>query len=131
MFEPGRDSGDHVQRYLVLELEDIGRIAVVTFGPDMGTGFTIDQLSGDAHATARLADAAFQYVAHTEFTSDLLDVDGFALVSEARIAGDDEQRLEARQCGDDVLNESVDKVLLLRVATHVLKRQHRNRRLVR
>ena len=49
----------------------------------MATGRSIDQLAGDPHPLARLADAALKDVAHAEFTSDLLDVDGPALVGEA------------------------------------------------
>ena len=53
-----------------------------------------------------------------------------ALVGEARIAGDHEQRLEARQRGDDVLDHAVGEILLLGIAAHVLERQHGDGRLV-
>ena len=58
---------------------------------------SVDQLAGDAHAVAGLAHAAFEHVAHAKLAADLPDVERLALVGEARIAGDDEQRLEARQ----------------------------------
>ena len=72
----------------------------------------------------------FQDVAHPEFAPDLAHVDGLALVDEARIARDHEQPLDPRQSGDDVLDHPVGEIVLLRVAAHVLKRQHRDRRLV-
>ena len=96
----------------------------------MPSGRGLDQLAGDANAIAGLPDAAFQHITHAEFASDLLDIDGFALVGEARIAGDHEQRLEARQRGDDVLDHAVGEILLLGIAAHVLERQHRDRGLV-
>ena len=93
-------------------------------------GLGLDQLGGDAQAIASLAHAAFQDIAHAEFASHLPDVDGLALVDEARIAGDDEQPFDARQPGDDVLDHAVGEIFLLRVAAHVLERQHGDRRLV-
>ena len=74
--------------------------------------------------------AAFQHVAHAEFAPDLPDVDRPALVGERGIARDHEQRLEARQRGDDVLHHAVGKIFLLGIAAHVLERQHRDRRFV-
>ena len=49
----------------------------------MGAGRGIDELAGDAHPVRRLADAAFQHIAHAQLAADLLDVDGLALVGEA------------------------------------------------
>src|SRR5262249_9163180 len=37
---------------------------------------------------------------------------------------------DTRECGDDLLDHTVGEVLLLRVAAHVLERQHRDGRLV-
>ena len=96
----------------------------------MRAGRGLDQLAGDAHPVAGLAHAAFEHVAHAELAADLLDVDGLALVGEGRIARDHEQRLEARQRGDDVLDHAVGEIFLLGIAAHVLERQHRDRRLV-
>ena len=55
---------------------------------------------------------------------------GCSLVSKSGVAGDDKQRLEMRQGGDDVLYDPISKVLLLWIARHVLEGQHGNRRLV-
>ena len=79
-------------RYLVLQLEDVVEHTVKAVGPDMRAGRCIDQLPGDAHAVARLAQAAFEHIADTEVMPDLLHIDGATLVGEAGIAGDDEQR---------------------------------------
>ena len=48
-----------------------------------------------------------------------------------RIAGDDEQPLDAGQAGDDVFDHAVDEIVLLGISAHVLERQHRDRRPVR
>jgi Mrp family chromosome partitioning ATPase len=46
------------------------------------------------------------------------------------LRGDDEQLAEARELSDDVLGQAAGQALLLGVAREVLKRQHRDRRLV-
>ena len=76
------------------------------------------------------ADATFQDVTNAQLATDLPDVRRFALVGEGRVARDDEQRFEARQRRDDVLDDAVGEVLLLGIAAHVLERQHRDGRLV-
>src|SRR5215472_18700531 len=47
------------------------------------------------------------------------------------ILGDDEEPAYAAQRGDDLVDHAVGEILLLRVAAHIGKRQHSNRRLVR
>src|SRR6476660_4230872 len=96
----------------------------------MGTGRGVDELSGNPHATARLADAAFEHITHTKLASYLLDIDGFPLVSEARIARDNEQPLEPRQRCDDLFDHPIREKLLLRVSAQVMERQHRDGGLV-
>lgn len=59
----------------------------------MSANVGLDELAGDAHAIARLANAAFEDVAHAELASYPLDLDRLAFVGEARVAGDDEERL--------------------------------------
>ena len=109
---------------LSCKVENIVQRAVKSIRPQMGTRRGVDELSGDPHATTRLADAAFEHIAHAKLASNLLDVDGLALVGEARIAGDNEKRVEPRKRGDDVLDHAVGEIFLLRVAAHVLERQH-------
>src|SRR6185312_15997217 len=85
----------------------------------------IDQLPGYSDPCSRLADAAFEHITNAQLLADLLDVDRLTFEGKARVARDDEQRLEARQCCDDVLDDSVREVLLLGIARHILERQHR------
>ena len=88
----------------------------------MGSGRGIDELSSDADAVTALTNATLQEVAHTQFSPDLSDVNGPALVLEARVAGDNEQVREMRQLGDDVIRDAVGEVFLLGVAAHIRER---------
>src|SRR3954447_6558567 len=84
----------------------------------------IDQLPCDANFPRRLAHRPLEDVADAEPSPDFLDIDRSALEGEARIASDHEQRLKARQRGDDFFDDAVGKVFLLRITTYVLERQH-------
>src|SRR5262249_46918018 len=83
------------ERHLVLEGEDIVKRAIVSFGPEMGTGFRLDELTGDAHSVGTFTNAAFQHVTDAEFAADLLYIDHSTLVDEARVPRDDEQPFDA------------------------------------
>src|SRR6478672_5902941 len=93
-FHRRRDRPDNALSHLVLQIEDVAETAIKPISPKMCSSSGIDQLSRDAHSVCRLANAAFQHVAHPKLTPDLLHIDGAPLVNEARVAGDDEQRLE-------------------------------------
>src|ERR1700747_1182492 len=93
-----------------------------------GAGFY--KLAGDTYPVSRLTHAALEDIAHTKFATDLPDVDRLSLIDEGRIAGDDEEFTKPRQRCDDVLDHSISKILLLRVASHVLKWQDGDGRLV-
>ena len=124
------DGADDTLGEPVLQVEDVLHLGVEAVGPDVSTGLCLDQLADDANVRADSTDAALEHVAHAEFAPDLLHVHGPALVGEAGTARDDEEGPHARQRGDDVVDHPVGEVLLLRVATEVLERQHRQRRLV-
>ena len=74
------------------------------------------------------AHAALDHVADAEFLGDLLQVDGLALVDERGIARDHEEPAQLGQRGDDVFADAVGKILLRRIAAHVVERQHGNGR---
>src|SRR5258707_4217711 len=69
--------------------------------------------------------------AHPKLAPDLLHIDGAPLVCEARIAGDDEQRLETRQRRDDVIDHSISKVVLFGITAHVGEWQNSDGGLIR
>jgi hypothetical protein len=73
-----------------------------------------------------LRTRAFEHIAHAQFARHLLHIDRTPFVGEARITRDDKQPADARQRRDDLLDHTVGEIFLFRVATHILKRQHRD-----
>jgi hypothetical protein len=90
-------------------------------------GNRVDELRADAQPIAAAADAAFEHVPHTELTGDLGDVDGAGPVGKGGVSGDDEQPPDPRQTCDQILGETVDEIVLIAIAAHVLKRQDSDR----
>src|SRR4029078_3939338 len=86
----------------------------------------VDKLPRNPHARACFADAAFEDVTNPQFLPNLLHIHGSALVCEARIAGDYETTPETRQSRNDFFDHPIREVLLLAVATQVLKWQDGN-----
>src|ERR1700685_4483424 len=109
------DRADDVQGDFVLESKNIIERAIVFFGPNMNAGFGLDQLAGNAHARSRFTHAAFEHISNAEFVTYPVHADRLTFVNEAGIACDDEKPLYTREAGDDVLDHSVGKILLLGV----------------
>ena len=129
-----QDWKDAMSRPLALlppKIEDVLKRTVETVSPEVRPCGCVNELSSNTHSVCRFANTPFQHIAHPKFAPDLLDIDCFALVGKARIAGDDEQRSETRQRRDDVLDHSISKVILFRITAHVLERKHGDGRLVR
>src|SRR5215831_4775022 len=112
------DRTDNATRHPVLEIENIGKLAINAIGPNVRTRFGIDELAANAHAIARFSNAAFEYVAHSQFAGNLPHIDGTTLVSKTRITGDHEQPLQARNCRRDLFDNAADEIVLLGVAGH-------------
>ena len=107
---------------LVLHLEYIFHIPVINFGPDVAAARAVDQLSGDAHLGAHLADASRQHIAHAKFGADPLFVDLRIAVTKARITGDDEKPVEFRKRRQDGLSDTIGENFLRRIAAQIFKR---------
>src|SRR5580704_11368283 len=88
-----------------------------------------NQLTGNSHPASHFPYAALQHIADAQFATDLLDVDGLALVRERGVASDDEQRLEPGQGRENILDNSVSEIFLIRIAAQVLERQNGDGRL--
>jgi hypothetical protein len=71
---------------LVLQGEQIARVAVQAVGPQMRVGLGIDQLGAHTHLVARPLDAPFQHIAHAQLAADLLRASGPVAIGEGRIA---------------------------------------------
>ena len=67
--QPDLERGDDLPGQLILDGENVGEVTVEPVGPDVAAIGRVDELCGDAHAVARLAHAALQHVAHTQFTA--------------------------------------------------------------
>jgi hypothetical protein len=81
--------------HLVLNGEDILKLAVVAFSPNVSVGFSIDQLHCDPDAIASLSYASLENIIDAKFARDLLHLHRFALIHEGRISRDNEQASEA------------------------------------
>ena len=123
--QPRFDRTDDAGGDLILQVKDVIERAIETVGPDVIAGDRVDQLPGDAHPVAGFAYRAFEQIAHAQFARHLLHVDRFAFVEKARIACDHKQPGQPGNRRRDLLDHAIRKILLLRVARHVLKRQHR------
>jgi hypothetical protein len=117
--EPARD--------LVLQSEQIARVAVEPFCPKMRIGRSIDQLGVDTDLVARSPDAPLEHVAHAQLAADLLRVNRLVPVCECGIARDHEHILEPREIGREVLGDPVREILLLPVVAEVRKGQDDDR----
>src|SRR6185295_6509294 len=111
-------------RDFVLQRENVVELAIVALGPHMTARSAIDQLGGDANATAGLAHAALEQMAHLELPRSLWRIDMLALEREGGVARGDPERRDLAQVSDDVFADPVREILLLRIAAHVGERQH-------
>src|SRR5262245_19307873 len=85
----------------------------------MSPGRTVDQLRGNPHSIARLANTTFQRKPDSEVPTHLRNIYCLVLVDECRVACDDEQPRDFGQVRDDVLADSITEIFLLQIATHV------------
>src|SRR5262249_47176789 len=90
LLDLGSNSVRYARRDLILQIEDILKVAVEAIRPDMSPRAGIYELAGDAHPVSHLAHAALKHIAYPKFATDLPNVDCFSLVREGRVAGDDE-----------------------------------------
>src|SRR5262245_65966235 len=91
----------------------------------------VDQLTRDTNAIVGFAHATLEDVSHAQLRGHVADVDGLALVSERRVAGDDEEPSLPRQTRDDVFGETVREIFLVLIAACVWGGESRNDRLCR
>src|SRR6266404_4549930 len=112
----------------VLNSEDVGQVAIKTLGPDMTAVLAANELSSYPHARSGFPHASLQDKSNAKLLTDLLHFYGLVFVGKGGVARDNEQAGDLGQVSDDVLRDAIAKILLLRVAAHVVKRQNGNRR---
>ncbi len=96
----------------------------------MAAGRRVDELHINPHLVASAAYRAFKDIPDAQFATDLLHIDGLALVLKRGVAGDDEQGRQFGEVGNDVFRHAVGEIFLLRIAAQIVERQHGDRRLV-
>jgi hypothetical protein len=112
---------------LLVAREDVRVLAIVAFGPYVVARRGIDELGSDPYAPPCPSHAALHHVAGSELSTHPLHVDRPPLVGERGVAGDYGKQPPAGEARDQVLDDSVGKVLLLGVDAHVVEREHGNR----
>jgi hypothetical protein len=123
------DARGYGRRDLVLHLEHLFEGAVILLGPDQSPSLGFNQVNRDTELLTELADAALHDVVRAELPTDVSNITTAALEGEGGVARNDEQRAVLGQEGDDVLTDTVRKVILLRVTAHVVKWEHGHGRL--
>ena len=74
---------------LILQSKDFSERSVIALAPQLLILRGVDQLRRDPYLILSFTDAAFQYVLYAQFLSHVLHLDGFALVGEGSVTGDD------------------------------------------
>jgi hypothetical protein len=64
----------HTFGHSVLQIEDVVEPAIKAIGPQMRSSRRVDELASNAHSVSGLAHAAFEHIANTQLTPDLLKV---------------------------------------------------------
>src|SRR5580658_8007694 len=131
-FGPARLGGDQfcsqligkARHDLILHVKEISHRVVETFGPEVNTSFAINELDIDAHAVAAPLHRTLKDIANAEFLAEALQIDMFSLISESGVATDHETTDHARQIRRQALGDTIDKMLLFRIATDIGEGQH-------
>jgi hypothetical protein len=99
----------------VLQGEKIGDRPLEPLSPQVTTALDVDELYVDAHSIAATLDASLEDIPDIQFASDLLQIDGFAFVSECGVPTDHKRAADARQIGRQALGDAIDEIFLFGV----------------
>jgi hypothetical protein len=116
-------SGDG-PRDVVTNCENVTHFPVIAFGPNVTSGACINQLSSYTHVLIGALYAALDDVANIEILSYLADVRWLVLVGQGGIASHDDKVGKFGQPRDQLLGNSIGKVLLVVSGTHIAKGQN-------
>jgi hypothetical protein len=94
----------------------------------MSAAAGVDELGVDPHPVAARLHRAFENIAHAQILADRLDVDRLALEGHGRVARDNECVAHARETGGQCVGQSVDEVVLRRIAGQIGEGQHDDRK---
>jgi hypothetical protein len=110
---------------LLLHLEDVLAFLVETLRPQGFVRLGVDQLGIDADVTRFGEHPAFEHVAHAKLLADLARRHFSALVGEGSRSGNDETaRQGTRQTGDQIVDDTVDEVVVGGILRQVQEGQY-------
>jgi hypothetical protein len=124
--DPRLDCRDDVVADFILELEGVLEAPVVALRPDVAVGQRVDQLHGHAHAVTRLAHAALDDVPARQLAGDGARVDTAALVGVGRLSRNDPQARRGLQPREQIFDDAVRQIALLRLSGQVGEGKHRD-----
>lgn len=99
-------------------------VAIVTLGPDVRVGGSVDELHGHVHAFGGALDGAFEDAVDAQLASDVGKRTLYAFVLHGGGAGDDAERGVLSQHGDDFVGHAIGEVVLRRVTGEIRQRNH-------
>src|SRR5215469_9147246 len=117
----------HGFRDLFLNCKDILQFTAEDLRPQMMAGFRVDRLDSDPQLHPRFPDASLDHEICAETLAHFPDVNRQTFELESRRPRNHVQSRDAHERVDDFLTDPVAKIVLLRLRTHVNKRQHGNR----
>src|SRR5262249_40895476 len=103
----------------VLQIEGASGSGIETIGPEQSGRSGIDQLHANAEVGPFPSQGSAQNVIRSLVEDDLLRIDVPASMRQVRNARDNRQLAKTRQCSADVVDESVEKPILSRIAGEV------------
>ena len=86
-----RDLAGNGLRNVALKRQQVHRVALVLFGPELTLALGVDQLHGNADAAAGPPQASREQVAHAQVGTNLVGSFGGLLELHRRLPGDDSQ----------------------------------------
>ena len=107
-----------------LNRKHIGKRPIIALRPQMLLVRSVDQLNGNPHEVARLADASLQHAADPQFLPDLTHRNIRSLVGHHRRLGNHLQSGDFRQGVDQLLGHTVGEVRIIGIGADVDQREH-------
>src|SRR5215469_13595860 len=116
----------HRSANLILDAEQVSDIAIEALRPKVESIFRTDQTDRDADAFSGSPYRPFQDSFDTELPSDLFNIPRLSFEARHHASRGDPQLIDPRQYADQLVGQSVTKVLILFVGRFVREGHHRH-----
>src|SRR5262249_39379333 len=123
-----RDAGDDPVDDAVLSVEQFVGGDLHPLAPQARPGLGVVELHRDSNLVIGTAHAAGQHVANAESAAYLAWIGSSPAIDQRRAPRDDEKLAETTERHDNVLDNSVGKIVVRRIVVEILQRQYRDRR---